>query len=330
MRWIAGFVVAVAALGAAVYRVALWMPGASRPPGCAPLEVDEAKLEEALRIHVNVLSVQIGPRSPDRPRACGAAGTYVQQALAMSQWPTRTETVGPEPAFRNVVAERTGTELPGELVVVGAHYDTVERSPGADDNASGVAGVIELARLLADKPLRRSVRLIAFANEELPLGDTDKAGSRIAAAASRAQGESIVAMLSLEGLGVYDDAPGSQRHPWPLGAFFPDRGDFLAWIGDLRSRALLHRAIAVFRASGRLDSEGLAAPARWFPDIRRSDHSAYWDQGYPALLVTDTSEFRNPRYHGLDDRAEHLDYSRMTAAVAGLAEVIACLASAEH
>ena len=323
--WIA-LALGAGALAAGAWRLMLWMPEPSRPAGCAALEVDLARLERALAAHVYALAGGVGARSHEQPQALGMAADYVRGAFALTGWSVRSQAFGPQDGFRNVIAESLGTERPEEVLVIGAHYDSVARSPGADDDASGVAALIELPRLLG-RTSRRTLRLVAFTNEERPLGATELAGSRVAAAESRAQGESLVGMFALEGLGVYSDSARSQRHPWPLGAFFPHRGDFLAWIGDLRSRALLHDALAVFRASGRLPSEGLAAPALLVPDVRRSDHAAYWAQGYPALLVTDTSEFRDPNYHGPGDRPENLDYARMARATAGVAEVVACLAA---
>jgi hypothetical protein len=325
----AAVALALGILAAAGWRAFLWMPGAARPPACSALDVDLAALERELAAHVRALAGGVGPRWHGRPDALNAAAEYVERALAIPGWEVGARVFGPQGEFRNAIAERPGGQLAREIVLVGAHYDSVAGSPGADDNASGVAGLLELARLLGPRPTARTLRLIAFTNEERPLGGTEVGGSRVAARDSRERGEAIAAMLALEGLGVYRDAASSQRHPWPLAAFFPDRGNFLAWIGDLRSRALLHRALALFRASGRLPSEGIAAPALLVPDIRRSDHAAYWAEGYPALLVTDTSEFRDPNYHGPGDLPERLDYARMALAVAGVAEVVACLAAGQ-
>jgi hypothetical protein len=334
MRVSVGILLGLGLLAGLAWRVVLWMPGPAWPPGCGPLDVHLGRTESGLRSTVAQLAA-MGPRSASQPDALREAAQYVELWLRTAHsasplgasWEVRAETFGPSGEFANVVAETRGTELPLEIVTVGAHYDTVPTSPGADDNASGVAALVELTRLLAQREPRRSLRLIAFPNEELPIGDTELSGSRVAAAAARARGDDVVAMLSLESLGYWSDAPGSQRHPGPLGMFFPDRADFLAWIADLRSRALLHRALAAFRASGRLPAEGLAAPASLVPDIRRSDHAPYWEQGYPALLVTGTAEFRNPHYHGPGDLAETLDYGRLARATAGLAEVVECLAN---
>jgi hypothetical protein len=325
VRGAAALALLLAGLAGGAWRLILWMPGPTRPAGCSALDVDLPRLERALAAHVEALAGRIGPRSHAQPEALRAAADYVERALAIPGWSARAQVFGERGEFRNLIAERAGTDPGAGIVVVGAHYDSVARSPGADDNASGVAALLELPLLLGERPGTRALRLIAFTNEELPLGATALAGNRVAAAESRARGEALEAMLALEGLGAWADAEGSQRHPWPLGAFFPQRGDFLAWIGDLRSRALLHRALGVFRASGRLPSEGVAAPAALVPDIRRSDHAAYWAQGYPALLVTDTAEFRDPHYHGPEDRPGSLDYARMARASAGVAEVVACL-----
>ena len=230
--------------------------------------------------------------------------------------------------MRNVIAEVAGRGASAEVVVVGAHYDTVPGCPGADDNASGVAALIEIARACLPSPPPRSLRLIGFVNEEPPFFQTGAMGSLRHAWAARERGERIVAMISLESLGVYSDAAGSQQYPFPLGAFYPDRGDFLAFVGNLRSAPLVRRAIGSFRRHAAFPSEGLAAP-EWVPGVGWSDQWAFWQAGYPALMVTDTVPFRYPHYHLPSDTPDRLDYDRLARVVAGLARVTLELAGAE-
>ena len=204
-------------------------------------------------------------------------------------------------------------------IVVGAHYDTVPGSPGADDNASAVAVLIELAAM------QLPVRFVAFANEEMPYFLGPEMGSFVSARRSRERGENLRAMFSLEMLGYYRDAPGSQHYPAPLGWFYPDRADFIGFVGDLGARALVRRSIASFRKHARFPSEGVAAPAA-IPGVSWSDHWAFRKHGYKAIMVTDTAFYRYPHYHLPSDTPEKLDYERMARVTLGLAAMLRELA----
>lgn len=211
-------------------------------------------------------------------------------------------------------------EIGEGAIVVGAHYDTVPGSPGADDNASGVAVLIELARL------GLPVRCVAFANEELPYSHGDEMGSFIFAKRAREQRERIAAMFSLEMLGCYSDQPGSQRYPPLIDWFYPDRANFIAFVGDLGAWRLVRRTHTLFRKHSDFPAESLAAPA-FIPGITRSDHWSFRRHGYPALMVTDTAYNRYPHYHLPTDTPEKLDYERMahvTLGLAGMLEELAC------
>jgi hypothetical protein len=229
---------------------------------------------------------------------------------------------------RNLAAELPGASRPEEVVLVGAHYDSVDGSPGANDNASGVAALLEIARLLRETPPARTVRFVAFVNEEPPFFQTEAMGSRVHARAARGRGERIVAMLSLETLGYYTGEPGSQTFPTPLlRPFYPDRGDFVAFVGNLASRRLLRQAVAAFRRHAPFPCEGLSAPA-WITGVDWSDQWSFWQEGYPALMVTDTALFRYPHYHGPGDLPGRLAYPQLARVTAGLAATVAALAEA--
>ncbi len=217
--------------------------------------------------------------------------------------------------------EIRGQTKPEEIIVIGAHYDTVSVSPGADDNASGIAALLSLAKQFEQAKFAKTVRFVAFAQEELGL-----IGSQNYANRSQQLGEKIVAMLSLEMLGYYTDRPGSQAYPVPVGNLYPDRGNYLAFISNLQSRDLLRSSIQSFRKSATIPSEALALP-ELIKDIGRSDHASFWKAGYPAILVTDTASFRNPHYHRASDRIDTLDFDRFTRAVDGIAAIIEDLAN---
>jgi aminopeptidase YwaD len=208
-------------------------------------------------------------------------------------------------------------DLPGQqdrgFVLVGAHYDAVPGSPGADDNGSAVAVLLELARAFSRTPARRPIRLVAFDLEEV-----ECSGSRAYARDLQERGEALALMIALEMLGYCDDRPGSQRYPTGLRHFYPDRGDFIGLIGNMRTLPVLWRLARTMRKS--VPCEFLPVPARGrvVPGTRRSDHASFWDLGYPAIMVTDTANMRNPHYHQPTDRIETLDLKFLTAVCRGL------------
>jgi hypothetical protein len=206
-------------------------------------------------------------------------------------------------------------------VLVGAHYDSVVDSPGADDNASGVASMLELARLFAVRQPDRTVRFVAFANEEPPYFWTEDMGSLRYARMAKQRGDSIVAMLSLESLGFYSDAPRSQRYPLFLAWFYPDRGNFIAVVGNVGSRRLVHRVLASFRSHTQFPSEGSAAPKQ-IPGIGWSDQWSFWKEGYQGVMITGTAPNRNANYHTELDIPRTLDFGRLARVVHGVSRVV--------
>jgi Zn-dependent M28 family amino/carboxypeptidase len=208
-------------------------------------------------------------------------------------------------------------------LVVGAHYDSWFDAPGANDNGSGVAAVIELARMLRDLQGRSSIRirLVLFANEEPPWFQTDRMGSLVYALRLKASGERVAGMMSLETIGYYDERPGTQYYPAPLGLLYPDKGDFVAFVGLADSRAFVRRTVAAFRANARFPSVGGTAPSL-VAGTDWSDHWSFEKAGFPALMVTDTAPFRYPYYHRRGDTPDKLDYDRLARVVSGLEAVI--------
>lgn len=225
----------------------------------------------------------------------------------------------------NLEAILVGGETGSESIIVGAHYDSVQGTVGADDNATGVAAVLELARMLHGTKLRKSVRFVLFVNEEPPYFQTDKMGSLVYARRLKRDRVTVSAMISLEMLGYYSDAPASQKYPALLGLFYPSRGDFIGFVGKSQSRDLVRRTIRQFRETTNFPSEGAAAPAEW-PGIGWSDHWSFWQADYPAIMITDTALFRNPYYHTPYDTADKLDFERMARVVEGVGRVVEALA----
>ena len=309
---IVAVLLALASVGLA-YMIA--MPGRSHT-GPLPALTDEAKaLAARLRQHVEALA------GSERNDDLETPARYIEGAFAgHGLRPARHQF---QSGGRNVSnVEVSPAQSP--VVVVGAHYDTVPGSPGANDNASGVAALLELAGLLGNGGL--PIRFVAFANEEMPYFMGPEMGSWRSAHRSQERGERPRAMLSLEMLGYYDDAPGSQRYPPPLGLFYPGRADFIAFVGDLGARALVRQSIRIFRERTAFPSQGVAAPA-FIPGVSWSDHWSFRDHGFPAIMVTDTAFNRYPHYHLPSDTPEKLDYERLARVTLGLAGVIRELAT---
>jgi Zn-dependent M28 family amino/carboxypeptidase len=281
-----------------------------------------------LRQHLAVLCDEIGPRSMSQPQALERAARYVEEQFAASGYSVvPQEYTWRGGTFRNLVVELPGEKHPEEIVVIGAHYDTVPQTPGADDNASAVAALLELARLCHDRfgrDLRpaRTVRFVAFTLEEPPAFFTPHQGSRVYAQALRQRKERVVAMIALEMLGYYSDEPNSQHFPLlPLRWFYPTTGNFIGVIGNFRSLALTRQVAQAMQTGTDLPVEWLAAPPV-IPGLALSDHASFWFHGYRAVMVTDTAFYRNPHYHRPTDRPETLDFERMAQCVPGLEEVV--------
>lgn len=292
----------------------------------------EAELAKRLRGHVEVLAGLIGPRYLARPSSIDATLAYIERqfreigdAVVREVYDAQSQ-----PAV-NLIVQRQGTREPRRTLIVGAHYDTVFTTPGADDNASAVAMLIETARLLAGRATRRTVRFVAFACEEPPYFHTGSMGSQHHAQACRLRNEDLIGMLCLEMVGYYTREPGSQRVPDAiprlLRRLFPSRGDFLAAVGNPRSLPLLWSFHRGFRRTSPLRLFSVALP-ELIHEIRLSDNSSFWDQGYRALMLTDTSFLRNPHYHMPTDTPETLDYASLARATLGVAGGVMRLAGA--
>ena len=303
------------------------MPGLSYTGPLPPLSEQEQHTAVLLEKHVHILANEIGPRNIWRHSSMDRTVGYLEKVLSDMGYDVRRQQFRSyEVTSVNLEVEIVGHLYPEEIVVVGAHYDTVPYCPGANDNGSGVAALLELARLLADSRLQRTVRLVAFANEEPPFFFSNKMGSAFYAARCRDRKENIVGMLSLETIGYYSDEIGSQHYPFPLSMFYTDTANFIGFVGNIRSRKLVRQTIEAFRNHTRFPSEGLAAPG-FITGVGWSDHLSFWRKGYPAIMVTDTALFRYAAYHTTADTPEKLNYERMARVVTGLVPTLLELAN---
>jgi Peptidase family M28 len=304
------------------------MPGTPHRGPIPELSAEILAIAADLEAHVVMLSHTIGERRVGHGDSLNRARDYIAGIIEKFDDDGRARI-----SFEDLGAEGQGAknvvfELPGasaDVIVVGAHYDSAPGTPGANDNASGVAATLELVRRLSSHRFVKAVRFVLFANEESPYFQSPGMGSLVHARGCRQRGERIDAMLSLESLGYYSDEPGSQRYPWPIDLFYPDRGNFVGFVGNLGSRSLVRRAIARFRESTPLASQGAALPAQ-IPGVGWSDHWAFWELDYPAIMVTDTAVYRDPHYHQPNDVSANLDFLRLAYATLGLQHVIEQLA----
>ena len=296
------------------------MPGKSYH---GPLVLQGSDLSRELERHVRYLSEQVGRRGVFKPEAYQKAEEYIEQQL--KDWgyaPQRQMYEVEKVPCANIEVELPGKSKPEQILVIGAHYDTVEYTPGANDNGSGVAGMLALAHRLKKMPLMAcTVRLVAFANEEPPYFQTPQMGSYVYAQRCRSKGEKIIGMLSLETIGYYNDEEGTQRYPPPFNRIYPATGNFIAFVGNFSSRRWVRRVIGSFRQHCQMPSEGGSIP-EYVTGVGWSDQWSFWQMGYPALMVTDTAPFRYRAYHTRQDRAENLDYWRMARVVECLLEVV--------
>jgi Zn-dependent M28 family amino/carboxypeptidase len=286
-------------------------------------------MDEWLRACVLTLAGDIGERNVFRPHALGRAASFIVEEWRAQGYEVASQVYAVRGLpCANLEVARRGSAQPERIVLVGAHYDSVLGSPGADDNASGVAALLALSRHFTAAAPASTVRFVAFVNEEPPFFLTEAMGSAVYAARARARGDDIRVMLSLETIGYHTEAPRTQRYPPLVGLRRPDRCNFIAFVSDLGSRRLLRRAVESFSAHSDFPVERLAAPAL-IPGISWSDHRSFWRQGYRALMITDTAFYRYPHYHTPGDTPDRLDYKALARIVDGLAATVAGLAACE-
>ncbi len=317
-----GFRVTVAVVAVFFF---LWWFGVKMPgkniSNAAPLSSAEIKLRDELIADVRILGAEIGERNMARYSQLNAAADFIENSFSRAGLHPRRDTYDLHGrACHNIEAEIRGAR--SEILLIGAHYDSVFGSPGANDNGSGVAAMLALARRFAQTPAQCTLRFVAFVNEEPPYFLSEQMGSFVYAGRCKARGDQISAMISLETIGYFSDAPHSQTYPAPgLGVFYPSVGNFIGFVANVHSRALLRRSIAFFRKHAGIPSEGAALPA-FIPGVSWSDQWSFWQHGYPGIMVTDTAPFRYPHYHSASDTPDKLDYDRFALVVSGMRNVI--------
>jgi len=324
--------IAVAAILALLWWFGIRMPGKNISK-VAPLSSDEVALREELRADVQKLAGEIGERNMWHYAQLNAAADFIEDSFSRAGLRPRQDSyeIRGQPCH-NIEAEipsslqgAAASRPPPSIILIGAHYDSVFGSPGANDNGTGVAATLALARRFARTNPQHTLRFVAFVNEEPPYFLSDEMGSFVYAGRCKKRGDKISAMISLETIGYFSDAPHSQTYPSPgLGIFYPKVGNFIGFVSNLPSRTLLHRVIALFRKNAKIPSEGAALPG-FIPGVSWSDQWSFWRYGYPGIMVTDTAPFRYPYYHSSSDTPDKLDYDRFTLVVSGMEKVIEAL-----
>lgn len=276
---------------------------------------NDIKVAESLKFHILELSNEIGERNIFKKGSLEKSAEYIAEQFESFGYNVglqKYNAFGSE--FKNIIVEKRGINNPEEIIIVGAHYDT-SSTPGADDNASGVAGVIELSRFFSNEKIDRTIRFVAFANEEF--FRTSQMGSWIYAKEIKKRNENIIAMISLEMIGYYSNDFNSQRYPLFLGPFYPNKGNFITIVSDFNSSWLGKDIQKLFKRHSEFPIKKLAAPS-FITGVDWSDHWSFWEEGYPAIMITDTSFFRNKNYHELSDTWDTLDYKKMSKVIDGL------------
>lgn len=306
----------------------LWMPGTSYGE-LGSLTDQEKALAKHLAGHVEMLAGTIGERNIAHYAKLEEAAAYIEKTLKEKGLETKSQVFEVSgSSCRNIEVDYIGSDakLKDEILVVGAHYDTAPGTPGADDNGSGVAALLELAQMLKGRHFSRTVRLVAFPNEEPPYFRTDSMGSYQWAKAAHERNEKIIGMMALETMGTYSDEPGSQQYPVKGGSwFYPKRGNFIAFVSNQSASVFNRECVGSFRRLVDFPSQGFALPD-FVVGVNYSDDWSFNKFGYPATMVTDTAPYRIKTYHQPSDLPNTLNYQSMAQVVAGLSKVIGSVA----
>lgn len=293
---------------------------------------DFSAIKEGLKSDVAFIA-GLGPRNAEDPHA------YEQlrkcEAWILEKWESQGYVVKLQDVsvggqqFHNLEIEYPGTLSPSEIVIISAQYDTEPNSPGANNNGSGMAVLFQLSKLLTNHHPGRTLRLVAFVNEQYPFADTEMMGSYFYAKRSHELKEDIKVMMSMDALGIYRDAPGSQRLPFPFSLFYPDRGNFLAFIGNLPSRSWMKKVTAGFKKGSSFPIEAGVAP-EWVKGVTWSDHRSFYKFGYKGMQITDTGGFRATSHGKSDDTIDKINFDALSRITVGMYSVAVELTSVKN
>ena len=323
MRTFAFFLAVILALLGYAYWYHFALPDRPFAGPLPALSPEETAIAARLKTHVTAIASV--PHNTKHVANLEASARYIEETLAGLGYKVESQEFDARGVkVRNIAAaiEPTAPASDIETIVLGAHYDSYNDAPGANDNGSGTAVVLELARLLKDmKPARTRIRLVLFVNEELPHFGTESWGARRYARLMVERKERVRAMFSIETVGYFSDAEGSQKYPFPLSPFFPKTGNFIAFVGTLGARPLVHEAVASFRSHTSFPTVGGVA-AQFVDGVTWSDHKAFTETGFPAIMITDTALFRYPHYHRPSDTPDKLAYDRLARITKGIERVV--------
>ncbi len=307
---------------AAFFIYMIYMPGKSYEGELPAFDDADHAIAKRFEAHIIELCKNPAGRNFIEKKGLDAARKYIAGQFEASEYQVKFHEYQINgDTVANIAVALTGTSRPEEIIIVGAHYDAVPGAPGANDNGSGVAAILELADRFRDKSFQRTVRFVAFVNEEPPNSMTGNMGSFVYAKNAAKEKDNIIAMFSLETIGYFSDESGSQKYPMLFNLFYPNTGNFIAFVGNLSSRGLVTKSIRSFRAHSTFPSEGIVAPA-FIPGISWSDHWSFWKHGYPAIMITDTAPYRYPAYHTSEDTPDKVDYEKMVYVVKGIEKMI--------
>ncbi|MCY2962024.1 MAG: M28 family peptidase [Planctomycetota bacterium] len=296
-----------------------FFPGTNAPAKGAA--ADSGDVMSRLKDHVEYLAQSVGSR--DKPGPIQDAGDYLERQLRRAGQDVKAIDGGSAAGgSKTLVAEVTGTKYAREVVILAAHYDGPRASPAADAGASGAAVLVEVARQLAGSSHERTLRFVLFPDGSKRDGDPDSAAANYAKEC-KSRGETIAAVVYLDSVGLFEDKD-TQTYPFPLMLAFPSRADFLAVVGGYQCRDLTSKTTELMRTGTGLSIQGLVVP-EFAPGTGFSPHAAFWNAGFPAVVVTDTGEWRSKRFGSPSDTHDRLDYERMTRVVLGLARTVGLL-----
>lgn len=280
-----------------------------------------------LKKHIFNLSNNIGERNIDKYENLKATVDYIENNLSLNKkykiW--KQEFKCYEKKFYNIEAEIKGIKYPYKIIIIGSHYDTVKGSPGANDNASGISVMLELAKLLCNYELNYTIRFVAFTNEEPPFIRTKDKGSNYYAKNSKNKDDDIIGMISLETIGYYSDNEKSQKYTFILPeSYYPSKGNFIALVGNLKSNTFLDNFKKKFNNFSSITVKEYSGP-EWLPGVNSSDHRSFWKYDYPAIMITDTAFLRYPYYHTENDTIDKINFDKLTSLTIALFETIKSL-----